>query len=190
MVATLWHPDTAWRAVLGRVEPASDESLMELEDCFAPWLTDCCWKFIPSLGIRSHTEGGNNAGWKKAINQDASRSREIVCTCSPVLHAVGRHLCLQWSPLSGIPKPRGVFPWGTGVGGQDPLSIAPELPSPVPSGHRPCARMAFGRPIKRRNDVRMSHDTTSPNRHRPILHLRQTNGSTRADRKSTRLNSS
>src|SRR3546814_5159486 len=40
--------------------------------------------------------------------------------------------------------------------------------------------MAFGRPIKRRNDVRMSHDTTSPNRQRPILHLRQANGSTRA----------
>src|SRR3546814_2084028 len=49
---------------------------------------------------------------------------------------------------------------------------------------RPCARMAFGRVIKRRKDVRMSHemshDTTSPNRQRPILHLRQANGSTRA----------
>src|SRR3546814_9431006 len=78
-----------------------------------------------------------------------------------------------------------IIDWSSDVGSSDlPLSIAPELPSPVPSGDRPCARMAFGRVIKRRKDVRMSHemshDTTSPNRQRPILHLRQANGSTRA----------
>src|SRR3546814_11813024 len=59
------------------------------------------------------------------------------------------------------------------------LSLTDALPC-----DRPCARMALGRVIKRRKDVRMSHemshDTTSPNRQRPILHLRQANGSTRA----------
>src|SRR3546814_7572356 len=119
--------------------------------------------------MSAHSEGGNNAGWKKAINHDASRSREIVCTCSPVLRAVGRHLCLQVATL-WHPEAAWRVSLGTGVGGQDPLSIAPELPSPVPSGDRPCARMAFGRVIKRRKDVRMSHEM----RHE--------------DRKSTRLN--
>src|SRR3546814_2859976 len=91
--------------------------------------------------MSAHSEGGNNAGWKKAINHDASRSREIVCTCSPVLRAVGRHLCLQVATL-WHPEAAWRVSLGTGVGGQDPLSIAPELPSPVPSGDRPCARMA------------------------------------------------
>src|SRR3546814_13631436 len=52
--------------------------------------------------------------------------------------------------------------------------------------------MAFGRVIKRRKDVRMSHemshDTTSPNRQRQILHLRHATGSPRlgpAERGST-----
>src|SRR3546814_17201240 len=85
--------------------------------------------------MSAHSEGGNNAGWKKAINHDASRSREIVCTCSPVLRAVGRHLCLQVATL-WHPEAAWRVSLGTGVGGQDPLSIAPELPSPVPSGDR------------------------------------------------------
>src|SRR3546814_19130200 len=87
------------RAGRERGTPAMSESPSEREDHFASWLTDWCWKVIPSLGMSAHSEGGNNAGWKKAINQDASRSREIVCTCSPVLRAVGRHLCLQVATL-------------------------------------------------------------------------------------------
>src|SRR3546814_20573961 len=87
--------------------------------------------------MSAHSEGGNNAGWKKAINHDASRSREIVCTCSPVLRAVGRHLCLQVATL-WHPEAAWRVSLGTGVGGQAPLSIAPELPSPVRIGKASC----------------------------------------------------
>src|SRR3546814_7499202 len=68
----------------------------------------------------------------RSINHDASRSREIVCTCSPVLRAVGRHLCLQvatlWHPEAA---------WRVSLGHRrrraGPIQHRSGAASPVPS---------------------------------------------------------
>jgi hypothetical protein len=152
------------------------------------------------MGVSAHSTGKDNVRGGKPINHDMlldpkrscapfcqSREREGTSSLSPTLAAVlsaltGWRACVHripppvWLCLPScqpiIPKPRGVSPWVTGVGWQDTFQIGPARPLSVS-----CDAIAW-LSAERRKEPRMSHDTTGPDRHRPILHLRRAIGST------------